>query len=261
MKATPGKLTRTNPLVAKPLEIPMEGGSARIRVNDETRCLNVNSLVDQSGSNGTADPKPNSVELAELLAATGENSVDPETFAARLIDWIDEDSLQEPGGSEDGVYAMKPVPYRTGSQPLADITEMRAIAGVDRVAFTALRTFLCAHPDSSPSPINANMLTEADAPFIAAMLGGKVAVTSVRDAIEARPPEGYAEPGDFWRDDAFKGVEIGDSLRDRIKLSSRYLEVNATIEYYEASLDLRLIYEVDENGRARLLSRRLGRVE
>jgi hypothetical protein len=43
----------------------------------------------------------------------------------------------------------------------------------------------------------------------------------------------------------------------RLALSSRYLEVTATIEYYEASLGLSMTFRVDDGG-AQLISRRLG---
>lgn len=258
LEASEGKLTRTNPLVAKQMDLPMEGGLARLRILDRTRCFNINSLVKEGSEGGGVVSETAVEEFGELIRAAGADAVNVESLTAGVVDWIDADTLQEPNGAEDGVYTLLPAPYRTGAQRLADVTELRAISGVDRAAYAALRPYVCALPNSGSAPINVNMLTEADAPLILAMVKGGVSAAQIRDAIEARPPEGYAEAGDFWKNDAFEEAEIGEETRDRVKLSSRYLEVNGTIEYYGASLDLSLLFEVDENGRARLLSRRLG---
>lgn len=254
-----GKLTRTSPLVAKQIDVPMEGGIARLRVADRTRCFNVNNLVSASSDADATTLNEQAVaELESLVMTAGASAVNFESLAAGLIDWMDADTLQEPNGAEDRLYSMLPAPYRTGGQRLADITELRAIASVDRLAYIELRPFLCALPSSDPAPINVNMLTEADAPLISAMVKGEVPPERIRDVIEARPPQGYAAEADFWGDDAFAGAPLSEETRSRVKLSSRYLEVNGTIEYYDASLDLRLLFEVGDDGRAQLLSRRLG---
>lgn len=258
MQASDGKLTGTNPLVAKQLDLPMEGGIARLRVVDRTRCFNLNSLVDLGSGGAGAVNDAAVAELLELGRAAAADMSDLESVIARVVDWIDPDTLQEPSGAEDGLYTLLPTPYRTGSQKLADVSELRAIAGFDRIAYAELRPFVCALPNGAPTPVNVNMLTEADAPLISAMVKGQVGMDEIRDAIEARPPEGYATEGDFWNYGAFAEAGVDEATRARAKLSSRYLEVNGTIEYYEASLDLRLLFEVDDNGRARLLSRRLG---
>lgn len=258
MEASNGKLTRTNPLVAKQLDLPMDGGVARLQVVDRTRCFNLNSLVDLGSGDAGAVNDAAVAELLELGRAAGADVSDLDSIAAGIVDWIDPDTLQEPNGAEDGLYTLLPTPYRTGSQRLADVSELRAIAGIDRVAYAELRPFVCALPNGAPAPVNVNMLTEADAPLISAMVKGQVGMAEIRDVIAARPPEGYATEEDFWNAEAFAEAGVDEATRTRVKLSSRYLEVNGTIEYYGASLDLGLLFEVDDNGRARLLSRRLG---
>ncbi|MEX0645900.1 MAG: hypothetical protein WD076_11350, partial [Parvularculaceae bacterium] len=132
MKATPGKLSSDNPLVAAPINVPFEGGSARLTVADRTRCFNVNSLVRAGAEGDESANEPAAKELAELFAAGNAGSAGAEALAAGIVDWIDANNFQEPGGAEDGLYTALPTPYRSGAAPLADITEVRAIAGVDR---------------------------------------------------------------------------------------------------------------------------------
>ena len=261
MKATPGKLVSDNPLVAAPIVAPFEGGSATITVVDRTRCFNINSLVRVDGEGGQSADEAATTELLELFAAGNAGSIDPEALAAAVVDWIDTNNFQEPKGAEDGTYTALPTPYRSGGALLADITELRAIAGVDRAAYGVVRPFLCANPNSAPSILNLNMLTVADAPLLVAILAGRKTVADAQDIINDRPPGGYGAADVFWTNEAFAGLEISDATKARIGLFSRYLEVNAAMEYYDAGLDLSLLFEVDGDGRTRLIARRFGRYE
>ncbi|MEX0645205.1 MAG: type II secretion system protein GspK, partial [Parvularculaceae bacterium] len=124
-----------------------------------------------------------------------------------------------------------------------------------------VRPFLCAHPTSEASVLNLNMLRVADAPLLVAVLEGKKTLTEVQDLVNARPPGGYEDVNAFWANAAFAGVQITDATKARVGLSSRYLEVNAAMKYYDATLDLNLFFEVDGEGRSRLIARRFGRYE
>lgn len=261
MKATPGKLSSDNPLVAAPIEVPFEGGSATMTVADRTRCFNLNSLVrvDENGEDSANEAAAR--ELAELLAAGDAGAADATALAAAVTDWIDTNGFQEPRGAEDGFYTALPTPYRSGGALLADITELRAIAGVDRVLYGLVRPFLCANPNSAPSIPNLNMLTVADAPLLVAILAGKKTLTEAQDIVNARPPGGYDSTDIFWASNAFAGVELSDATKARVGTFSRYLEVNAAMKYYGASLDLNLMFEVNGEGRARLIARRFGRYD
>ncbi len=261
MKATPGKLGSDNPLVAAPIDIPFEGGSARMIVVDRTRCFNLNSLLQISEGGEESVNEAAVTELTELFAAGNAGAADPAALAATVTDWIDGNSFQEPRGAEDGFYTALPTPYRSAGAPLADISELRAIAGVDRAQYGAARPFLCANPTAAPSTLNLNMLTVADAPFLVAILDGKKSLSEAQDIINDRPPGGYDAADAFWASEAFAGLELSETTKGRVGIYSRYLEVNAAMKYYSANLDLTLLFEVDGDGRARLIARRFGRYE
>ncbi|HXI86454.1 MAG TPA: type II secretion system minor pseudopilin GspK [Parvularculaceae bacterium] len=260
MAAMKGRLSRASPLVAGPVTVPIEGGSVAVAIKDGTRCFNINSLVPPNDKSQPVDESA-STELEELLAAAGIDVVDARAIIPVVVDWVDSDGFQEPGGAEDGVYTAMPTPYRTGSQPLADISELRAMLGVDRKTYNALRFVLCAEPSTAPSPININMLTEADAPLLMAVTGGKLSRDAAENIIAAIPPGGYDAVDKVLSDDKVGPLGGKEFTNDRLSVWSRYLEADATINYRGASLDLNLMFEVDQNGKARLLSRRLGRFE
>lgn len=265
MSATPGKLTSTNPLVVKPIEIPMPGGSAVVRVLDQTRCFNLNSLYStgkQEGEGQKAGLVQGALdELADTLNAGQTNTVAAAKLAADVVDWIDTNSFQEPGGAEDGHYTGLPTPYRTGGQRLADVSELRAMAGMDRIQYSEARPYLCAQPSSDPSPINVNMLLPPDAPLLVGLLKGAISASDALDIIEARPPGGYDSVDQFWANPRLVNLDIGQAERAHVRVYSRYLEVIAEIDYQGANLDLRMTFVVSEDGDAQLLSRRIGRFE
>ena len=52
-------------------------------------------------------------------------------IADALTDWLDADTTALPLGAEDGAYAGLAQPYRTGGVMLAEVSELRAVKGVD----------------------------------------------------------------------------------------------------------------------------------
>lgn len=254
-----GLMTPETPLFAAPIEFPIEGGGAVLSFADRTRCFNLNSLVTVNSNQESAANEDAVEELKQLMDAVG--ATGGEGVVAAIIDWIDADSLQEPRGAEDSFYAGLPTPYRTGSAPLADVSELRAISGVDRERYQALGALLCARPNGNPMPINVNMLDADDAPLLAALTRGQISAAEALEVIRARPVGGYASAEAFWTSDAFAGKEIGESVRSRAKLTSDYIEAYAVISYGEATVNLSLLFEVPDDGAPRLISRRLERVD
>lgn len=260
MAASKGKLSLSSPLVAKPIVIPGEGGTATVAIVDRTRCFNLNSMVVDDGNGQTANAEAKK-EFETLAASTGAANFDAPAIAAAIIDWIDRNTFQEPGGAEDAVYADMPTPYRTGAQPLADVSELRAVAGVTREDYAAIAPFLCAQPSSAPSPVNINMLQETDAPLLVAISGGRLSVTAAQDVIAATPPGGFDTIDEFFSNDKIRNLGIKEFTNTQFNLWSRYLEADAVIGFADGSADLSVTFEVDQEGKAHVLSRRLGRFE
>ena len=72
-----------------------------------------------------------------------------ELIAESLWEFIDEDrSVQTRLGREDSEYLARSVPFYAANQPLADISEMRVVAGNGRRALSKTETAgLCAADD------------------------------------------------------------------------------------------------------------------
>ncbi|PQA86801.1 type II secretion system minor pseudopilin GspK [Hyphococcus luteus] len=245
-----------DPWATAPVELPLERGSARVFFADATTCFNVNSLGgaydDRNAQNGPV------AEFIRLAGHAGVGEFDARALAESIGDWIDEDTSRRPQGAEDGYYTLLPSPYRTGNQKLASISELRAIKGVTREIYGALKPYLCAGSDEAAMKINVNMLTEARAPVLAAALGPEVTVQAARDIISDRPPGGYAAVQEFMGVPAVAALNLSGS--DRFDVTSRYLQARAEIVYDTALLEMTSMIETGGRG-ARVLARRIGAEE
>ncbi|MEQ8935164.1 MAG: type II secretion system minor pseudopilin GspK [Amphiplicatus sp.] len=258
LRETPDAMTLDHPWVERPIEAPMEGGAATLWFSDATRCVNLNSLATMVGP-GEFEGRPEGArELIATLEAAGASNADAQTLADLVTDWIDTDSLAEANGAEESYYTARPSPYRTGATFLADPSEVRAMAEIDRDFYNAMRRCACVQPSGAGSPVNINMLRPEDAPILVGLVDGAIGIGAALDVIAARPPGGYPSTDTFWAHPAFAGLEIGQAARGRVKLTSRYIEARAKIAYDGAVVNATLGFEVDDGGAARLVSRRWG---
>ncbi len=256
LEASPDRMSLDDPWAVEPLVVPMEDGAARLFFIDATRCFNVNSLAQESGVN--ADAVAEFIRLARHL---GLGDAEGERIAQTIIDWIDLDNARQPQGAEDEYYTSLAEPYRTGGAPLADISELRAMRGMTRELYAALKPYLCAHPDGAPSNLNINMLREGDAPVLAAALGEDLSVGEAEAVIAARPPGGYEDLSNFWSQPPLDTLNFEQNVKSRIKLTSQYLLGRAEIAFDTAFLEMTIMYDLAQGGNPRVLRRRLGASE
>ncbi len=70
-----------------------------------------------------------------------------ELIVESLWEFIDEDrSVQTRLGREDSEYLARSVPFYAANQPLADISEMRVVQGMDAGLYQKLKPLVCALP-------------------------------------------------------------------------------------------------------------------
>ena len=142
----------------RPNPFPIDNGTATAKLSDAGNCFNLNSLVSQSAE-GDRVVRPVAVRQFEALMTI--IGIQPRTaglIAQSAADWIDSDTVPEPGGAEDETYARAPTPYRA-----ANVLMSRALAPIDmlvgtwrgfigaRSAFRRLEALLAAHPERDPA--------------------------------------------------------------------------------------------------------------
>ena len=136
---------------AKPVALPVEGGSVTITVEDAQARFNLNNVLQPDG-------KPNQEELGVFrrLLADPKINANP-ALAEALVDWLDGDSTVQPGGAEDLDYLNRNPPYRAANRRvLASVDELRLIKDYDADTVNKLRPLVVTLPPNVQSTINVN---------------------------------------------------------------------------------------------------------
>ena len=161
---------------AQPLPpLPVDGGEVRGALEDMQGRFNLNNLVNR-------DREVNQAEVdrfRRLLVMVGAQP----RWASLMADWIDENSMTEPEGAEDGTYMAQNPPYRTANGLVATTTEMMALPGMTRDEFERIRPYVAALP--AGTAIN---LCTAKAPLLAALSEGGAEFGN--DELLAAEPQG-----------------------------------------------------------------------
>jgi general secretion pathway protein K len=126
--------------------IPIEGGTVSVSIIDEARKLNINELYNLRSRQ--VDGK-----FAQVIARLFEGLGISTDLIPVIVDWLDPDSVDSPGGAEANYYlALKP-PYEPRNGPMPTIGDLRALKGVDDATFMQLAQYLTATPEAL---VNAN---------------------------------------------------------------------------------------------------------
>lgn len=209
---------------------PIDGGEIRAVVTDGQACFNLNSVVAGVGEDLTARPL-GAAQFVALGRAIGAPDSRMRAVADALTDWLDADSSPQPMGAEDGAYAGLTTPYRTGGVLLAEVSELRAIKGVDAALYRRLRPWVCALPTSRLSPLNVNTLTPEQGPLLVMLTDGALGPEAARNLISRRARQGWPDPEAFWSQPALASVDIPAEARDQITVLTRYFNLRVDVDY------------------------------
>ncbi len=228
--SSPAKVTLAGGWMGTPQSLPVPGGIATARVTDGGNCFNLNSVV--SGSSEAAmQARPIGVaQFQALLQALGVDVRQAQSAAASLTDWIDSDSVPQPGGAEDDIYARAQRPYRAANRLMVDPSELRAVNGITPAIYDLVRPWVCALPVTDLSPINVNTLLPDQAPLFAMLLPGQLSVGQARQYLAQRPQDGYGSVKQFW-DLAARGggVTPTSDAAQQVKMTTGFFGVEVAV--------------------------------
>jgi general secretion pathway protein K len=216
------------------VNFPIDGGIASARLTDSGNCFNLNSLVG-TPVEGRYSVRPEGVaEFERLMALLEIPAADAARVAVAAADWIDTDSIPQPGGAEDETYGNAPVPYRTANTMMADPSELRVVAGVTPALYTRIRPFICVLPVTDLSPININTLLPDQAPLLA-MLVPALDLARAKALVGARPVAGYGDLVAFWDLPGLMGTP--DYAKQQVRLKTRWFGLHLLVEMDGAELE------------------------
>lgn len=211
------------------LSFPIDGGTITATVSDGQACFNLNSLVLGVGEDLTARPL-GAAQFRALGRAVGVPASRMQAVADALTDWLDADVAALPLGAEDGAYAGLATPYRTAGVMLAEVSELRAVKGVDAETYRRLRPLVCALPTSRLSPLNVNTLTPEQAPLLTMLTDGALAPERARAVIASRPRTGWRSADAFWAQPGLAAVQVPQEAREQVTVLTRFFNLRVDVE-------------------------------
>jgi general secretion pathway protein K len=217
--------------------IPLPGeGLAEGTIRDGGNCFNLNGLVEgDSGTGYTARPAAR-LQIIALMGAVGASENQALRVAGAAADWADSDTVPGPNGAEDGAYAGAERPYRPANTLFAEVSELRAVAGMTPDLYAGLRPYLCALPTAEPSAINVNTLLPRDAPLLAMLAPGRLPLERARAVLAGRPASGWRRIEDFWRSFGEGGETLPLDARSQLQLITRWFALELRVEFNGAEL-------------------------
>ena len=75
-------------------------------------------------------------------------------ISAQVRDWIDADSVPNPGGAEDTTLQLRRPPYRAANRPFVHVSELRLLPAVEASSYDVLLPHVCALPAATPMNLN-----------------------------------------------------------------------------------------------------------
>jgi general secretion pathway protein K len=210
--------------------IPIPGGLAVARVRDGGNCFNLNSVAEGSAANELTTRPIGGQQFVALQEALGIDRGTGTRIAAALSDWIDADTVPNPGGAEDAEYARAARPYRTSNTLLAEASELRAVAGVTPQIYATLRPWVCALPGTQMSPINVNTLLPDQAPLLAMLLPGLIDPVRAGEVLMRRPSAGWGSTAEFWGTPTLANLPVPSEAQNQVQIKTRWFTLDLDVQ-------------------------------
>lgn len=196
-----------------PIDNDSVQGAVTGKIEDLQGRFNVNNLIDRNGDVDQAAFE----QFKRLLLIL---DIDP-GFAGLAADWIDVDqNASFPDGAEDSIYTSLTPPYRTYNRSLSNVTELSALAGMDKGSFERLLPHITALPGGD-TPLNVNTATAA----VLQSLDANMDASIVESLLSQREESGF--------DDikaTFGTLVTNSAIVDRLEGSSRFFQLKAVVQ-------------------------------
>jgi general secretion pathway protein K len=218
--------------------VNLGGGTAEVSIVDEGRKIDINLLVNPRSG------RPNPIYVGIVQRLFENIGVSPKLVPA-IIDWLDPDSIESPGGGEAPYYLSLIPPYEPRNGPMPTIGDLRMIRGVDDATFFILRQFLTTAPEPR---VNINT---APPQVIAALLPQLSADPSmVKQIIQARMVQPFSMITDVGN---LPGLgTLGVPLMRLITTRSSYFAISGLGTYAGARQNIVAVFRRNANGTAML---------
>jgi general secretion pathway protein K len=211
-------------------------GEAEGTIRDGSNCFNLNSLADGADPAALIARPAGITQFLGLMGALGVSGPQARRIADSAADWVDSDHEPAGSGAEDSLYAALDPQYRPANTLFAEVSELRAVAGMDEEVYARLRPFLCALPSTEMSPLNVNTLLPNQAPLVTMLVPGAIGLDAARAVIGARPASGWKNQNDFWAARGLAGLTPPADAQNQVQLRTSFFSLDVRIALNGAEL-------------------------
>ncbi|MBC7803866.1 MAG: type II secretion system minor pseudopilin GspK [Candidatus Parcubacteria bacterium] len=148
-------------------------------------------------------------------------------LAEAIADWIDADSIRNPGGAEDADYLRLPAPYLAANRAMTDLNDLRRVRGVDEAALAKLRLFATVLPRRTP--VNVNL---APPEVLSAVVDG-LTLPEARVLVSSRSAAPFRDRDDFRSRLPRRDLLVSD---EEIAVESQFFLVEGRAQVGKADL-------------------------
>jgi len=215
---------------------PLDEGTIAGEIKDLRSCFNINAVTD-------SEPLK---QFTTLLEAAGIDDYSAEMIAQSTHDWIDENTRSEGAqGAEDSFYQGRTVAHLTANSLMADISELRAVQGVDKTVYEKIKPYLCAIP-AKDQKINVNTVSTEQAEILYALFKDKhnISVSDFKTLLEERPASGWNSITDFLSSNLLVSKNVSEDLKKQLSVSSEFFQLNGLIEFEERLLAVKYLFHI-----------------
>ncbi|MEM9842677.1 MAG: type II secretion system protein GspK, partial [Pseudomonadota bacterium] len=148
--------------------------------------------------------------------------------------------------------------YRTSSQTLASIDELRSIQGYTLDVFARIAPVVCALPAAAANQnrtLNINTLEPQHAVLLQQAFGEALSLEDARTLIETRPQGGWVDVASLLEDPVIERIDPGLIQADQLGVISTLVEVSANVSYRGQDMTMRYLFEADPGRPIRTLRR------
>jgi len=149
---------------------PVENGSVEGRIVDAQGFLNANNL---------ADAAEQALERKRFERLFQTLRLSPALLAA-VVDWVDADDVQEPGGAEDAWYRSATQPTLTPNMPAMRMQELSTVRGMTSATLLGLRRYVTTLPgytalnvNTAPAEVMAASISDIEPGAFAALMASR----------------------------------------------------------------------------------------
>lgn len=237
---------------------PMPGGGlAEARVRDGGNCFNLNSLVEGAPPAAFRTRAAGVAQFSALMQLLEVPQGTAQRIAEAAADWGDSDSEPNREGAEDSFYSGGASPYRTGNGLFAEVSELRAVAGMTPEVYERVRPWLCALPVTDLSPINLNTLSRDQAPLLSMLAPQQLRLDFARRVLVGRPSAGFDSLLDFWGRPELQRLVLPDEVQLQPKLSTDWFALDIQVALAGSEMEETALIDA-RRAPARVVVRRWG---